>query len=336
MVSSAKSLGVAVIGLGVGRAHVSSFRGSPGVEVRVICDIDGERSRAAHSLVPDATISESWYDAVMSPSVDIVVVATPDYLHAEIIECALGAGKHVFAEKPICITSSELGRISKALSMKPECKFSANMVLRANPILIDLYRSIRSSELGVISHFEASYLYGRFHKVTAGWRGQPPRYSAMLGGGIHMIDLCLWLSGERPTSVYGVGNSAASESLGSPIDDFELAVLRFSRDFTVVVSATMASSVPHSHVLSVHGTKKTFVLGPLGCGYLSSDGQTSPDLIEVPQKYERDSIATTFVDEVLGRGQSLVSTSDVLDCTAVALAIRESISEKREITVRYP
>jgi predicted dehydrogenase len=96
MVSSAKSLGVAVIGLGVGRAHVSSFRDSPGVEVRVICDIDRERSRAAHSLVRDATISESWYDAVMAPSVDVVVVATPDYLHAEIIECALAAGKHVY------------------------------------------------------------------------------------------------------------------------------------------------------------------------------------------------------------------------------------------------
>jgi len=336
MANSKQSLGVAVIGLGVGRAHVASFARSPGVEVRAICDLDVARCREAHSLAPQAIISDDWREVITPPSIDIVVVATPDHLHAEIIETAVRAGKHVFVEKPICITQEELDRISESLKEHPNCQISANMVLRANPIFANLYRNLRSGDLGVISHIEASYLYGRFQKIIQGWRGMPPRYSAMLGGGIHMIDLSLWLAGERPSSVIGVGNSAASSSLGRTIDDFELAVLRFPSGMTVVVAATMATSVPHSHVVSVHGTKKTFMLGPLGCAYLSSDTENSRNLVDLPESFDRGLIATTFVDQILGRGKALVGATEVLDCTAVAMAIRESISKNSEMNVRYP
>ena len=43
------------------------------------------------------------------------------------------------------------------------------------------------------------YLYGRLQKITDDWRSRVADYSVMLGGGVHMVDLMLWLTGQRPT-----------------------------------------------------------------------------------------------------------------------------------------
>jgi len=334
--SAKKPLGVGVIGLGVGLAHVATFSGVPGVEVRSVCDLDIARCLKAKSLVPNVTVVSEWRHVVTSADVDIVVVAAPDALHAEMIEYALSQSKHVFAEKPICISAGELSLVVQALRDNPNSHFSANMVLRANPTLIQLRRELAAGSMGLVSHVEMGYLYGRFNKILNGWRGQPPRYSALLGGGIHMVDLALWLVGERPVSVIGVGQSIASEDLGRQIDDLEIAILKFRNGLTTTISAVMASSVPHSHVVTIHGTKKSFMMGPLGCGYLNSDATSTSQAVDVPRRYDRQSIATTFVDEIFGRGPALVTAADVLDCTSVALAVRESIATGLETPVKYP
>lgn len=336
MASELQPLGVGVIGLGVGLAHVATFNSVPGVEVRSVCDLDIDLCMKAKSLVPDARVVSEWRHVVTSTDVDIVVVATPDALHAEMIKYALSHSKHVFAEKPICLSAGELSLVVQALRDNPNSHFSANMVLRANPIFIQLRSDLAAGSMGLVSHMEMSYLYGRFNKILLGWRGQPPRYSAFLGGGIHMVDLALWLVGERPVSVIGVGQSIASEGLGRQIDDLEIAILKFQNGLTATISAVMASSVPHSHVVTIHGTKKSFMMGPLGCGYLNSDPTSASQDVAVPLGYDRRSIATSFVDEIIGRRPALVPAADVLDCTAVALAVRESIATGVETPVKYP
>ena len=55
---------------------------------------------------------------------------------------------------------------------------------------------------GRIYAFEGDYLYGRMFKITNGWRRNIPDYSVMTGGGIHLIDLFLWLTGEKTRICY--------------------------------------------------------------------------------------------------------------------------------------
>ncbi|WDR01314.1 Gfo/Idh/MocA family oxidoreductase [Devosia algicola] len=42
------------------------------------------------------------------PALDAVFILTPDYLHAELLEKAIRSGKHVFVEKPACLTADQL------------------------------------------------------------------------------------------------------------------------------------------------------------------------------------------------------------------------------------
>lgn len=63
--------------------------------------------------------SLDYRDVLADPTVDAVVIATPPYLHAEQVEAALSAGKHVLLEKPIAESRESLERIVKAVEQAP-------------------------------------------------------------------------------------------------------------------------------------------------------------------------------------------------------------------------
>jgi predicted dehydrogenase len=136
--------------------------------------------------------------------------------------------------------------------------------------------------------------------------------------------------------VFGIRNSVASASRGHTVDDLEVAVMKFQSGLTATVTAVMASSAPHSHTATIHGTARTFMMGPFGFQYLDSGSKAGVRISQMPRTYQRSLVATSFVDQILGRGQALVDTVDVVDCAAVALAIRESIASGVEVGVRYP
>ena len=63
--------------------------------------------------------SLDYRDVLADPTVDAVVIATPPYIHAEQVEAALSAGKHVLLEKPIAESRESLERIVKAVEQAP-------------------------------------------------------------------------------------------------------------------------------------------------------------------------------------------------------------------------
>jgi len=82
------------------RAHLRTIASQGG--------LSGAQSRQRFGFVYATTD----VDAVLGdPEIDAVVVATRHDSHAELVIRALEAGKHVFAEKPLCLTTSELERI---------------------------------------------------------------------------------------------------------------------------------------------------------------------------------------------------------------------------------
>lgn len=88
-------------GRGVGVAR--QFRNVPGVTVDYVCDVDEQRRHsAARTLGVDASHALSDMRRMLeNPSLDAVIVATPDHWHSPASILACDAGKHVYVEKPI-------------------------------------------------------------------------------------------------------------------------------------------------------------------------------------------------------------------------------------------
>ena len=77
-----------------------------------LCDIKPDRlDKAATAAARDnpATYAD-WRQLIERKDVDAVFIATPPYLHSEMAVAALQAGKHVYCEKPLGITPTQVPR----------------------------------------------------------------------------------------------------------------------------------------------------------------------------------------------------------------------------------
>src|SRR5579863_4406582 len=98
-------LRVGVIGVGDrGTQLAREAAACPDVELAAFADVYGRRLADATKLSPDAKGYTDYRQMLDDASLDAVLIATPQHLHAESFIAAMGAGKHVYQEKAMAFT----------------------------------------------------------------------------------------------------------------------------------------------------------------------------------------------------------------------------------------
>jgi len=223
---SGQRLGAAVIGLGFGRGHAQAYAAHPQVELRAICDNDPERlERVCRELsVPFATTD---YRAILArPDIDLVSVATPDYLHAEMSIAALRAGKHVLCEKPMTTSVAEALAMAAA-AREAQRQLMVGQICRFAPGFVAAKRIVDSGEIGRLFFIESEYAHNYGHAAGhRNWRKDPTRpRNAFLGGACHAVDLIRWVGG-KIVETFAYANNLAMPDW--PVDDCYIAVFKFA------------------------------------------------------------------------------------------------------------
>jgi len=133
-------------------------------------------------------------------NVNTVVIATRHHLHASQVVSALRAGKHVFCEKPLCLTEQELAEIiqahSQASSQSGQVMVGFNR--RFAPMAVQMKSFVRKMNGPLGMHY----------RVNAGalpkdhWVNDPEQGGGrILGEACHFIDFLIFLAGASPTQV---------------------------------------------------------------------------------------------------------------------------------------
>lgn len=78
------------------------------------CDLRQEKIDACRAVCPDLFYTQDYAEMLARPDVDVVVIYTPDAVHAEHIEQAMRAGKHVICTKPLINSVEGAARIVAA------------------------------------------------------------------------------------------------------------------------------------------------------------------------------------------------------------------------------
>jgi predicted dehydrogenase len=199
-----RQLRCGIIGLGLmGRTHTDVLHGHPYFTLAAIASRRPETSAVANEY------GCRWFDLagalIASGSVDLVVIATPHWQHAELATAALRAGLHVVCEKPLAVTAAQADRM---LRVAQESKRLLTVVFqsRFEPVYQRSKALLASDELGsiirceMVETFWRSDAYYRSSPWRATWKGE--------GGGVllnqapHVLDRYLWLCGV-PKSVTG-------------------------------------------------------------------------------------------------------------------------------------
>jgi predicted dehydrogenase len=242
------ALNVALIGYGyAGRTfHAPLIAATPGLALHTIVSSDPAK---VHADLPEARVLPVAEQAFADPAIDLVVIATPDPLHAPQATAALRAGKHVVVDKPFAPTLAEAQavvaeaeRAGRVLSVFHNRRWDSDH--------LTLRRLIERGALGEIVHYESHF--DRFRpQILDRWRERP-------GAGLwrdlgpHLIDQALQLFGP-PVSIQA---DVHRQRPGALAPDWFHVLLRYDR-LRVILHASVLTPVPGPRLV-VHGTRGSF------------------------------------------------------------------------------
>jgi predicted dehydrogenase len=198
-------LGVGIAGTGfIGPAHLEALRRNH-INVIGLAESSAElaKEKASQLGIPKGYSS---YEAMLDdPAIDVVHLATPNYLHHPHAKAALLAGKHVICEKPLAMNSQQSGELVK-LAKETGKVNAVNFNIRFYPLAQQARHMVRSGELGDLFILQGSYLQDWLLFPTDwNWRLEPD-----LGGtlravgdiGSHWLDLLTFITGLKVKEVY--------------------------------------------------------------------------------------------------------------------------------------
>jgi predicted dehydrogenase len=104
-----------IIGAGDrGMELMNHLRACPNTEIGAVADVYTKRLERAQGAIPGATAHVDYRRMLEDASLDAVVIATPQHLHAEHFIAALDAGKHVYIEKTLALNLDQANRMRTA------------------------------------------------------------------------------------------------------------------------------------------------------------------------------------------------------------------------------
>ena len=327
-------IGVGVIGVrNQGKLLAGELARFGDVEVRTICDVDETQfAPAIHAVTetgqPAPAIQTDFRRLLDDPSIDAVVIATPDHWHAAMTELACAAGKDVYVESPSTHFVSEGPSMIRAAE-KTGRVVQVGLQQRSGLHFQSAVEFLRSGRLGSVNLAKAWIVHRRkpigrkqdcdspLHVNYTEWLGSAPargfnpnrfhfnwRWFWDYGGGelghwgVHMLDVARWgLGVELPQRVSAVGGKYSFD------DDQEtpdmLAVQYAFEDKTILWEHRLYSSHGmdgRSSGVSFHGDQGTLVIDRGGWKVYDNRENVTADATDLQSTHLRN-----FVDCVRSR-----------------------------------
>lgn len=189
-------------------------------------------------------------ELLSDPSIDCVLIATPNDSHKEIAIAALEAGKHVVCEKPVAMNAAELRDIM-AVAEKTGKIFMVHQNRRWDPDFLIVKELWESGEIGDLFQIE-SRVHGA-NGIPGDWRRLKQHGGGMLlDWGIHLLDQIMWLVDSPLQSV----TADFSYILGEECDDGYITYLTFENGLRVITEVGTSNYIklPRWYLKGTKGT----------------------------------------------------------------------------------
>jgi predicted dehydrogenase len=279
------TLGVAVIGSGMaGRAHAAAYRVAPTLYASTlpplryvsIGDLNPQMGELAAKRFGYERHDTDWRAIAEDPSIDVVSVVVANFLHREMVEGLVAAGKHVLCEKPLS-DSLDDARAMADLARGADTVVRIGFTFRRAPGVAMLRKLVTDGTLGKVLHTDVRYYcdYASDPDGPISWRFKGgPGTGALADVGSHAAYLAEFVAGdisevsggrfttaitERPVplgAVVGHGLVEVSDER-EPVenDDYASFSAKFASGIGVVEVSRVAAGHPNGLVIEVYGDR---------------------------------------------------------------------------------
>ncbi|HEY5115295.1 MAG TPA: Gfo/Idh/MocA family oxidoreductase, partial [Nakamurella sp.] len=318
---SRRPLGVAVAGFGwMGRVHTQAYarvlhhfpalRVAPEL-VGVADKVPGRAAEAAAQFGFDTAVDD-WRDLATDPRVEAVSIAAPNFLHREIGVAMAQAGKHIWIEKPVGLSTADATAVADAVKAAG-VQGAVGFNYRNAPAVSYARELIAAGELGTVTHARFRFLsdYAAHPDGALTWRYERERGGSGVLGDLasHGVDLAWYLLGDieslvadsatflteraRPSgATTGHGRATGGELGPVENEDYLGCLLRFASGARATLEASrVAVGEQNNYGFEIHGTK----------GAVFWDFRRMGELgVSVGTAYQDQSVSTVYVGPAHG------------------------------------
>ncbi len=192
-------LNVGIIGTGFGaKVHVPGFKKIKNIKVTGIWGKNLSETKRLQDKFNIPNVFENWRDLVKSPKIDIISIATPPFLHKNIILAATKNKKSIICEKPFTLNMTQADTALKA-ARKAGIIHAVDFEFRYVSHFQELKKLIHNGKIGTIRYCKISWITGGRAKENfpLNWMNyQKLGGGVLLNYGSHIIDYLVWLFGD--------------------------------------------------------------------------------------------------------------------------------------------
>ncbi|MNO24790.1 Inositol 2-dehydrogenase [compost metagenome] len=222
-------MNIGILGTGFGAYHASLLTKMENIKRIVIFG----RNEAKLSKLKEelgVEITTSIEEILADPSLDLIDICLPSDLHRQYATQALKAGKHVFCETPVCLSSADVVAMRQAEEHYGK-RIMVNQFIKFDHAYTYLYESVHSGRYGKLLHMSLK-------RETAPLWGDLGLGTIAANLMIHELDMVTWLLGNPPLS--SVQGSSSKDGQALVHADFDTSQVSAE----ILVSSQMPEAYP--------------------------------------------------------------------------------------------
>jgi UDP-N-acetyl-2-amino-2-deoxyglucuronate dehydrogenase len=309
----------AIVGCGsIGKRHIAVIDAEENAVVVAICDNDETRGREQADLY-HLPLYADFQTMLNEVEADIISIATPHHLHAEMSIMANNAGFDVLVEKPMALSRVDCVRMNEAAEKAGKNLWVVKQNRHNVPVRL-AKDAIDKGRLGKIFMIKCDILWNRYQGYydDSPWRGNKKlEGGALFTQASHFIDLLIWWCGDV---VEALGH-AETQNHNIETEDSGMSILKFSNGaIGSLVWTTCVYNKNYEGSITIVGERGTIKIGGKYLNkieYWDVEGYPLPEGIEFtdkPNAYGKyqgtssnhDKVIKAIVDRVLHGGTDTV------------------------------
>jgi UDP-N-acetyl-2-amino-2-deoxyglucuronate dehydrogenase len=221
---------VAIIGAGaIANTHIEELlKFQEKCQITAIADIypDKAQEKIERFDLDSAMVYEDYKKLLAETEIDLAIILTPPFAHAETTIAALSAGSNVLVEKPMATSLEECDAMISAAERNKKL-LSVVAQNRYKTPMMKLKAVLDSEMAGEIKHAQVDSFWWRGQSYyDLWWRGtwEKEGGGCTMNHAVHHIDLFQWMMG-MPAEVQAVITNINHDN--SEVEDFSTAVLLY-------------------------------------------------------------------------------------------------------------
>lgn len=275
-----------------------------------------------------------YKELLKNDSINTIMIATRHHLHCKLIIESLKAGKHVYTEKPLCLTDEELKEISDTLDSEPEAQNPGHVLMVGfNRRFAPLIREMKSF---FHNRKEPMVMY---YRVNAGYKEKNDWYQEKdIGGGriigevCHFIDTYHFLTDSLPVSVFA--QTIKTDNQAITLDDNVIITIQFS-DGSIGSITYLSNGDPHfpKEYIEIFCENKVAVIDNFSKLTMMSKGKKKVKKAVIQDKGHKSEMKV-MLEAVKGNASNPIPFESIYATTLACFKIHESIEKQQIIELK--